>query len=173
MTLRQRGHVLASQRSDDLPPITSVHFEAGVLSRNGSAASCRAGGERADRGGRYDVAPHPRAPATTQASSRQLAETTDIFITRPGGRCRSIDALMTNFHLPRSTLFMLVSAFAGLDHEAGLYPCDRDRLPLSIRTARCFPDRSLTVSASRLRHRPLPAFGTALHATGSAAGVAR
>jgi S-adenosylmethionine:tRNA ribosyltransferase-isomerase len=38
---------------------------------------------------------------------------TDIFIT-PGYRFRAVDALMTNFHLPRSTLFMLVCAFAGL-----------------------------------------------------------
>lgn len=38
---------------------------------------------------------------------------TDIFIT-PGYRFRFIDGLMTNFHLPKSTLFMLVSAFAGL-----------------------------------------------------------
>ncbi len=37
---------------------------------------------------------------------------TDIFIT-PGYKFRSVDALMTNFHLPRSTLFMLVCAFAG------------------------------------------------------------
>ncbi|MEW6644365.1 MAG: tRNA preQ1(34) S-adenosylmethionine ribosyltransferase-isomerase QueA [Pseudomonadota bacterium] len=39
---------------------------------------------------------------------------TAIFIT-PGYRFRAVDVLMTNFHLPRSTLFMLISAFAGLD----------------------------------------------------------
>lgn len=44
---------------------------------------------------------------------------TDIFIT-PGYRFKVVDVLMTNFHLPRSTLFMLISAFAGLNrmHEA-------------------------------------------------------
>ena len=39
---------------------------------------------------------------------------TSIFIT-PGFRFRTVDVLMTNFHLPKSTLFMLVSAFAGMD----------------------------------------------------------
>ena len=45
---------------------------------------------------------------------------TDIFIT-PGYRFRAIDAMMTNFHLPKSTLFMLVSALAGLDNMRAAY----------------------------------------------------
>ena len=43
-----------------------------------------------------------------------FAGETAIFIT-PGYRFRSVDILLTNFHLPRSTLFMLVSSFSGLE----------------------------------------------------------
>jgi S-adenosylmethionine:tRNA ribosyltransferase-isomerase len=45
---------------------------------------------------------------------------TDILIT-PGYRFRAVDLLMTNFHLPRSTLFMLVAAFSGLDTMKAAY----------------------------------------------------
>ncbi len=46
--------------------------------------------------------------------------TTDIFMT-PGYRFRGVDLLVTNFHLPRSTLFMLVSAFSGLECMKEVY----------------------------------------------------
>jgi S-adenosylmethionine:tRNA ribosyltransferase-isomerase len=45
---------------------------------------------------------------------------TDIFIT-PGFEFKVVDALITNFHLPKSTLLMLVSAFAGYGHMRRLY----------------------------------------------------
>ncbi len=45
---------------------------------------------------------------------------TDIFI-YPGYRFCSVDAMVTNFHLPESTLLMLVSAFAGRDAILGAY----------------------------------------------------
>jgi len=51
---------------------------------------------------------------------RPFADDTAIFIT-PGYRFRAADGLMTNFHLPRSTLFMLVSAFSGLETMRAAY----------------------------------------------------
>jgi S-adenosylmethionine:tRNA ribosyltransferase-isomerase len=54
------------------------------------------------------------------AASGRASGDTDIFIT-PGFRFQLIDLLITNFHLPKSTLMMLVSAFAGYDHMRGLY----------------------------------------------------
>lgn len=50
--------------------------------------------------------------ATEDGTVRPFADETRIFIT-PGHRFQAADALLTNFHLPKSTLFMLVSAFAG------------------------------------------------------------
>ena len=49
-----------------------------------------------------------------------FADETRLFIT-PGYRFKAIDMLLTNFHLPRSTLFMLVSAFAGLERMKAAY----------------------------------------------------
>src|SRR5690606_24434981 len=51
---------------------------------------------------------------------RPAAGETRLFIT-PGYRFRSVELLLTNFHLPRSTLFMLVAAFAGLERIKTAY----------------------------------------------------
>ncbi|WP_313808937.1 tRNA preQ1(34) S-adenosylmethionine ribosyltransferase-isomerase QueA [Sphingobium sp.] len=51
---------------------------------------------------------------------RPFADETRIFIT-PGYRFRSVDGLMTNFHLPKSTLFMLVSALMGRERMQAVY----------------------------------------------------
>jgi S-adenosylmethionine:tRNA ribosyltransferase-isomerase len=51
---------------------------------------------------------------------RPFAGETALFIT-PGYRFKAVDVLMTNFHLPRSTLFMLVAAFSGLDTMRAAY----------------------------------------------------
>ncbi|MEE2995584.1 MAG: tRNA preQ1(34) S-adenosylmethionine ribosyltransferase-isomerase QueA [Pseudomonadota bacterium] len=58
--------------------------------------------------------------ATLEGEILPFDADTDIFIT-PGYQFRAVDALMTNFHLPRSTLFMLVSAFAGSEQIKNAY----------------------------------------------------
>jgi S-adenosylmethionine:tRNA ribosyltransferase-isomerase len=52
--------------------------------------------------------------AANDGTVKPFAGDTALFIT-PGYRFKAVDMMMTNFHLPRSTLFMLVSAFCGLD----------------------------------------------------------
>ena len=54
------------------------------------------------------------------AGEEAFSGETDIFIT-PGYEFRVVDALLTNFHLPRSTLFMLVAAFSGLEKMQAAY----------------------------------------------------
>jgi S-adenosylmethionine:tRNA ribosyltransferase-isomerase len=56
----------------------------------------------------------------TLARGAPLAGRTELFIT-PGFEFRRVDALLTNFHLPRSTLLALVMAFAGVDETRRLY----------------------------------------------------
>ncbi len=74
---------------------------------------------------------------------------TDIFIT-PGFRFHIADALMTNFHLPKSTLMMLVSAFLGVEENpCRLCPCHRPPVPL-LQLRRCIaapsPGRAGSIS---------------------------
>lgn len=58
--------------------------------------------------------------ATEDGIIQPFTGETAIFIT-PGYRFRAVDVMMTNFHLPRSTLFMLVSAFSGLETMQAAY----------------------------------------------------
>ncbi|BBF93201.1 tRNA preQ1(34) S-adenosylmethionine ribosyltransferase-isomerase QueA [Blastochloris tepida] len=58
--------------------------------------------------------------AARDGALKPFAGETDIFIT-PGYRFRAVDVLMSNFHLPKSTLFMLVSAFSGLETMRAAY----------------------------------------------------
>jgi S-adenosylmethionine:tRNA ribosyltransferase-isomerase len=92
-----------------------MHAEWGSISAETAAALNAA---RA-RGGRIVAVGTTSLRLLESATSEDgvvapFTDETSIFIT-PGYRFRAVDILMTNFHLPRSTLFMLVSAFCGLD----------------------------------------------------------
>lgn len=91
-----------------------MHAEYGLVTE---AAAAELNAARA-RGGRIVAVGTTsmrllESAADEDGTIRPFAAETDIFIT-PGYRFRAVDALMTNFHLPKSTLFMLVSAFSGL-----------------------------------------------------------
>jgi S-adenosylmethionine:tRNA ribosyltransferase-isomerase len=90
-----------------------------------SEAVCVAVRDTRSRGGRV-IAVGTTAVRALESASRASGEVqpfngdTDIFI-YPGYRFRSVDAIVTNFHLPESTLLMLASAFAGRDHIMAAY----------------------------------------------------
>lgn len=81
---------------------------------------------RARRDGRRIVAVGTTVVRTLESAAAATGEigagagSTELFIT-PGFRFRAVDLLLTNFHLPRSTLLMLVSAFAGRERVLAAY----------------------------------------------------
>ena len=91
-----------------------MHAEWGVVSAETAAAlnAVRARGGRIIAVGTTSL--RLLESAADDAGIQPFSGDTAIFI-RPGYRFRAVDLLWTNFHLPKSTLFMLVSAFAGLE----------------------------------------------------------
>jgi S-adenosylmethionine:tRNA ribosyltransferase-isomerase len=93
-----------------------MHAEWGEV----TAATCQRLKAARARGGRI-VAVGTTSLRLLEASGLEpFSGTTDIFIT-PGYGFRATDLLITNFHLPKSTLFMLVSAFAGIGTMRAAY----------------------------------------------------
>jgi S-adenosylmethionine:tRNA ribosyltransferase-isomerase len=92
-----------------------MHAEWGSISREAADAlnTARANGRRIISVGTTSLRLLESA-AAEDGTIQPFEGETAIFIT-PGYRFRAVDILLTNFHLPRSTLFMLVSAFSGLD----------------------------------------------------------
>jgi S-adenosylmethionine:tRNA ribosyltransferase-isomerase len=92
-----------------------MHAEWGVISRQTADAlnAARAQGGRIVAIGTTSLRLLESATAE-DGMVQPFCGDTSIFIT-PGYRFRAVDILLTNFHLPRSTLFMLVSAFCGLE----------------------------------------------------------
>lgn len=98
-----------------------MHFEYGEISPDAAARinAARAAGHKIVSVGTTPL----RLLESAVGADGQLPAfrgDTDLFIT-PGFEFRIVDQLLTNFHLPRSTLFMLVSAFAGMERMQSAY----------------------------------------------------
>jgi S-adenosylmethionine:tRNA ribosyltransferase-isomerase len=99
----------------------AVHAEEGVIApaTAGALGAARVAGGRIVSVGTTSARILESA-ADDNGRIRPFDGETSIFIT-PGYRFRAVDVLMTNFHLPRSTLFMLVAAFSGLETMQAAY----------------------------------------------------
>jgi S-adenosylmethionine:tRNA ribosyltransferase-isomerase len=120
VTLHVGGGTFLPVRTEEIEQHV-MHSEYGVITADAAAAinAARAAGGRIIAAGTTALRLLESAAAEDGALSPFAGET-DIFIT-PGYRFRIVDVLLTNFHLPRSTLFMLVAAFAGLEAMKAAY----------------------------------------------------
>ena len=120
VTLHVGGGTFLPVRVDEIEDHV-MHSEYGVITADAAAAinAARAAGGRVVAAGTTALRLLESA-AAADGTLGPFAGETDIFIT-PGYRFRIVDVLLTNFHLPRSTLFMLVAAFAGLEPIKAAY----------------------------------------------------
>jgi S-adenosylmethionine:tRNA ribosyltransferase-isomerase len=105
----------------DDPAQHRMHAEWGEITPDAAAeiAATRAAGGRIIAVGTTALRLLETAARST-GRVEPMAAPTDIFI-YPGFRFRAVDGLMTNFHLPKSTLMMLVSALMGMDRMQAVY----------------------------------------------------
>jgi S-adenosylmethionine:tRNA ribosyltransferase-isomerase len=119
ITLHVGAGTFLPVRTDD-PTHHTMHAERCYI----SAEAVKRISAARDAGGRVVAVGTTSLRALEAAAStgdlRPYAGETDLFI-RPGYRFRIVDRLLTNFHLPRSTLFMLVCAFAGTARMRAAY----------------------------------------------------
>ncbi len=114
VTLHVGAGTFKPVRDDDLSK-HRMHFERYEISQQAAERinAARAAGRRIVAIGTTSLRTL-ESVADSQGRITATQNQTDLFIT-PGYRFKLVDALVTNFHLPRSTLLMLVSAFAGVD----------------------------------------------------------
>jgi S-adenosylmethionine:tRNA ribosyltransferase-isomerase len=120
VTLHVGAGTFLPVKTDDISE-HRMHAEWGEVSPETAAAlnGARAAGGRIVAVGTTSLRLLETA-AAEDGTIEPFAGETEIFIT-PGYRFKAVDLLMTNFHLPRSTLFMLVAAFSGLDTMRAAY----------------------------------------------------
>ena len=120
ITLHVGAGTFLPMRGEDVERHT-LHAERGDISAEAAGAinAARAAGGRIVAVGTTSLRLLESA-ADAAGRVRPFSGTTDIFL-RPGHVFRTADLLLTNFHLPRSTLFMLVCAFAGTQRMRAAY----------------------------------------------------
>jgi S-adenosylmethionine:tRNA ribosyltransferase-isomerase len=124
----ERAEVVLHVGPGTFRPLGTRELASGRLHRERFAlpeATARAVARARERGGRV-VAVGTTTTRVLEARAREDgrvepgAGETDLFL-RPGSRFRVVDALLTNFHLPRSSLLLLVAAFAGREPVLAAY----------------------------------------------------
>ena len=124
----RRAHVTLHVGAGTFLPVKTEDVSAHVMHREWAelpAATAAAIAETRARGGRVVAVGTTslrtlEGVAALRGGIEPWSGDIDLFI-RPGFRFRAVDLLLTNFHLPKSTLFMLVSAFAGLGRMRAAY----------------------------------------------------